>query len=177
MEREGTVFVRFSRNCLSRENRLNSTRGSTLPTWEMSTASAMFYRARPSCRDIINSWSIPASYQRNPIWTACFHSRYGIALCKPCHLKSFFCTPFFIHVYIISLPYISYALLSTYLLPSLLTLDSSISITSYEDSRRTLWQQSRHSHVTYLVVMPPKFEGLKHFSIQPFAIAYCVRTF
>src|SRR5882724_1418046 len=47
MEREGACFMRFARNCLSHENRLNSTRGSTPPTWERTMASAIFYRARP----------------------------------------------------------------------------------------------------------------------------------
>jgi hypothetical protein len=51
MEREGAVFMRFARSCISCENRLNATRGSTPPTWERSTASAMFYRARPPHRD------------------------------------------------------------------------------------------------------------------------------
>jgi hypothetical protein len=52
MEREGATFMRFAKSCLSRERRLNSARGSTPSTWDRSTASAMFYRARPARRDI-----------------------------------------------------------------------------------------------------------------------------
>jgi hypothetical protein len=52
MEREGAVFMWFAHNCLSHENRLNSMRGSTPSMWERSTASTMFYRARPPRRDV-----------------------------------------------------------------------------------------------------------------------------
>jgi hypothetical protein len=47
MEQEGAAFMQFARNCLSCENWLNSMRGSTPSMWERSTASTMFYQARP----------------------------------------------------------------------------------------------------------------------------------
>lgn len=47
LEREGGSFLRFAQNCLSRERRMNSTRGVSPTTWEKTTASAMFYRTRP----------------------------------------------------------------------------------------------------------------------------------
>jgi hypothetical protein len=43
MEQEGAVFMWFARNCLSRKNRLNLTRGLTPSMWERSTASMMCY--------------------------------------------------------------------------------------------------------------------------------------
>lgn len=51
VEREGLVFLRFARNCLSREHRLVSTRTTAPTTWEASTSNAMFYRARPRPAD------------------------------------------------------------------------------------------------------------------------------
>lgn len=47
LEREGGSFLRFAQNCLNRERRMNSTRGTSPMTWEKATASAMFYRTRP----------------------------------------------------------------------------------------------------------------------------------
>ena len=50
LEREGGMFFNFARNCLSRERRANLSRAASPPTWERSTANAIFYRSRP-CRD------------------------------------------------------------------------------------------------------------------------------
>lgn len=53
LEREGAGFLRFARACLSREQRLRSKRGGgQLSTWEKSTITAMFYRARPANADM-----------------------------------------------------------------------------------------------------------------------------
>lgn len=51
MEREGGSFFRFMEGCLSRERRMNSTRGSSPTTWGKEETSAMFYRTRPPRRD------------------------------------------------------------------------------------------------------------------------------
>lgn len=51
LEREGTGFFRMAESCLSRERRLNSTRGASPTTWEKATSSAMFYRTRPRHAD------------------------------------------------------------------------------------------------------------------------------
>ena len=51
LEREGATFFRFVESCLSRERRMNSTRGSSPTTWEKATSSAMFYRTRPPVAD------------------------------------------------------------------------------------------------------------------------------
>ena len=51
MERDGSSMFRLARNCLSRERRLNSTRGSSPTTWERGTTNAMYYRARPRASD------------------------------------------------------------------------------------------------------------------------------
>ncbi|KAF7350610.1 SWIM-type domain-containing protein [Mycena sanguinolenta] len=48
LQREGASFLRLARACLGKEKRLRSTRGSTPSTWDKSTGSAMFYRARPA---------------------------------------------------------------------------------------------------------------------------------
>jgi len=49
LEREGAGFLRFASACLSKEKRLRSKRGEgQLSTWEKSTITAMFYRARPA---------------------------------------------------------------------------------------------------------------------------------
>jgi hypothetical protein len=48
LEREGGGFLRFARACMEKERKLKSTRTPTLSTWEKSTSSAMFYRARPA---------------------------------------------------------------------------------------------------------------------------------
>ena len=48
LQREGGSFLRLARACLEKEKRTNLTRGSTVLTWEKSTNSAMFYRARPA---------------------------------------------------------------------------------------------------------------------------------
>ena len=42
---EGAGFLRFAKACMDKEKRMNSTRGSTMSTWERSTSAAMFYRA------------------------------------------------------------------------------------------------------------------------------------
>ena len=47
LEKDGAGFLRLAQNCLSRERRQNSSRSSSPPTWERSTANALFYRARP----------------------------------------------------------------------------------------------------------------------------------
>ena len=51
LEREGTGFFRMAESCLSRECRLNSTRGASPTTWEKATSSALFYRTRPCHAD------------------------------------------------------------------------------------------------------------------------------
>ena len=51
LEREGTGFFRMAESCLSRERRLNSTRGASPTTWEKATSSALFYRTRPCHAD------------------------------------------------------------------------------------------------------------------------------
>ena len=51
LEREGTGFFRMAESCLSRERRLNSTRGASPMTWEKATSSALFYRTRPRHAD------------------------------------------------------------------------------------------------------------------------------
>jgi len=52
VERDGASFLRLAHSCLSRECRMNSLRGVSPTTWERETARAMFYRTRPSRRDI-----------------------------------------------------------------------------------------------------------------------------
>ncbi|KAJ7782505.1 hypothetical protein DFH07DRAFT_717350, partial [Mycena maculata] len=47
VEREGASFLRLARACLAKEKRLTSTRGSYFSTWDKSSGSAMYYRARP----------------------------------------------------------------------------------------------------------------------------------
>ena len=51
LEREGTGFFRMAESCLSRERRLNSTRGASPTIWEKATLSALFYRTRPRHAD------------------------------------------------------------------------------------------------------------------------------
>lgn len=51
LQREGASFLRLARACMEKERRTNSTRSSTVATWEKSTSSAMFYRARPTVVD------------------------------------------------------------------------------------------------------------------------------
>ncbi|KAJ6607050.1 hypothetical protein B0H10DRAFT_2073246 [Mycena sp. CBHHK59/15] len=52
LERDGGGFLRLATACLGKEKRLASTRGGVTPsTWDRSTGSAMFYRARPACSD------------------------------------------------------------------------------------------------------------------------------
>ncbi|TFK57940.1 hypothetical protein BDN72DRAFT_736461, partial [Pluteus cervinus] len=49
LEREGAGFFRLAKACLEKEKRLRSQRGGEPPsTWEKSTISALFYRARPT---------------------------------------------------------------------------------------------------------------------------------
>ncbi|KAF7351952.1 hypothetical protein MVEN_01157200 [Mycena venus] len=55
VEREGASFLRLARACLGKEKRLQLTRGTTPSTWEKSTGSAMFYRARPPASDDLNA--------------------------------------------------------------------------------------------------------------------------
>jgi hypothetical protein len=53
LEREGAGFLRFARACLLKEKRLRSKRGGEQPsTWEKSTITAMYYRARPAPADM-----------------------------------------------------------------------------------------------------------------------------
>jgi len=47
LQREGGSFLRLARACLEKERRMNLTRSPTVSTWEKSTSSVMFYRARP----------------------------------------------------------------------------------------------------------------------------------
>ncbi|KAJ7170411.1 hypothetical protein C8R43DRAFT_875882, partial [Mycena crocata] len=47
-EREGAGFLRLIDQCMSRERRDSSTRSIPSTTWDRSTASAMFYRTRPT---------------------------------------------------------------------------------------------------------------------------------
>ena len=42
---EGAGFLQFAKACMDKDKRMNSTRGSTMSTWERSTSAAMFYRA------------------------------------------------------------------------------------------------------------------------------------
>ncbi|KAJ7101717.1 hypothetical protein C8R44DRAFT_887916 [Mycena epipterygia] len=51
LEREGASFLRLARACLGKEKRLTSTRGPAPSTWDKSTSSAMFYRARPAASE------------------------------------------------------------------------------------------------------------------------------
>jgi hypothetical protein len=51
LEREGASFLRLARACLGKEKRLTSTRGKAPSTWDKSTSTAMFYRARPAASD------------------------------------------------------------------------------------------------------------------------------
>jgi hypothetical protein len=48
LEREGASMLRLAKSCLSREHRLNSTRGGRPGTWERETSTAIFYRSRPA---------------------------------------------------------------------------------------------------------------------------------
>jgi hypothetical protein len=48
LERDGAAFLRLARACLGKEKRLRSTRGKAPSTWDKSTSTAMFYRARPA---------------------------------------------------------------------------------------------------------------------------------
>jgi hypothetical protein len=54
LQREGAGFPRFAKACIEKEKRMNSTRSPTLPTWEKSTSSAMFYRARTTVATVAN---------------------------------------------------------------------------------------------------------------------------
>ncbi|KAJ7816435.1 hypothetical protein B0H14DRAFT_2374646, partial [Mycena olivaceomarginata] len=51
LEREGASFLRLAWACLGKEKRLTSTRGKAPSTWDKSTGTAMFYRARPAGSD------------------------------------------------------------------------------------------------------------------------------
>lgn len=51
LEREGASFLRLARACLGKEKRLTLTRGPAPLTWDKSTSSAMFYRARPAASE------------------------------------------------------------------------------------------------------------------------------
>ncbi|KAF9033847.1 hypothetical protein BJ165DRAFT_1356948, partial [Panaeolus papilionaceus] len=51
LDREGAGLFRLATACLTKERRLRTTRGSVPSTWEQSTSSAMFYRARPARHD------------------------------------------------------------------------------------------------------------------------------
>jgi hypothetical protein len=52
LERDGVGFLRLAKNCLSRERRMRSTRGSTPTTWEKRTLNAIYYRTRPNAADV-----------------------------------------------------------------------------------------------------------------------------
>jgi hypothetical protein len=53
LEREGAGILRLARACLLKEKRLQSKRGGgQVSTWEKTTISAMYYRARPANADI-----------------------------------------------------------------------------------------------------------------------------
>ena len=43
LERDSAALFRMAKACLSKERRMQSTRGETPTTWEQSTSSAMFY--------------------------------------------------------------------------------------------------------------------------------------
>ncbi|KIK05393.1 hypothetical protein K443DRAFT_3879 [Laccaria amethystina LaAM-08-1] len=51
LERDGAALFRMAKACLSKERRMQSTRGEIPSTWEQSTSSAMFYRSRPARSD------------------------------------------------------------------------------------------------------------------------------
>ncbi|KAG6854112.1 hypothetical protein C0991_010276 [Blastosporella zonata] len=50
LEKEGASFFRLAVACLSKEKRMQMTRGGVPSTWEQSTSTAMFYRSRPAQR-------------------------------------------------------------------------------------------------------------------------------
>jgi hypothetical protein len=52
LEREGAAFLRLAKACLSRERRMNTTRGSSPTTWERGASGAMWYRTRPRREDV-----------------------------------------------------------------------------------------------------------------------------
>ncbi|KAH9971172.1 hypothetical protein BGW80DRAFT_1322440 [Lactifluus volemus] len=52
LQRDGAGFLRFAKACIEKEMRGNSTRSPPVPTWEKSRCSAMFYRARLTCRQL-----------------------------------------------------------------------------------------------------------------------------
>ena len=47
LERTGAGFFHMARVCLSRERRMNTTKGTLPMMWEKGMSSAMWYRARP----------------------------------------------------------------------------------------------------------------------------------
>jgi hypothetical protein len=51
VERDGAGMLRLASHCLSRERRLNSTRGGSPTTWEAETIDALYYRTRPPPSD------------------------------------------------------------------------------------------------------------------------------
>ncbi|EEB88766.1 hypothetical protein MPER_13221 [Moniliophthora perniciosa FA553] len=51
VEKRGAGFIRVMNSCLSRERRMNSTRGPMPTTWEEATMDALYYRARPRQAD------------------------------------------------------------------------------------------------------------------------------
>jgi hypothetical protein len=51
VEREGAGFWRLAQTCLSRERRMNTSRGSSPVMWDRETSNTMFYRTRPPCCD------------------------------------------------------------------------------------------------------------------------------
>jgi len=48
LQQESAGFLQFVEACMDKERRMNSMRSPTPSTWEKSTSSAMFYRARPT---------------------------------------------------------------------------------------------------------------------------------
>ena len=51
VEHEGAGFWQLAQNCLSWERCMNTSRGSSLPTWESETLNVMFYCTKLPCRD------------------------------------------------------------------------------------------------------------------------------
>ena len=52
IDREGAGFLRMANASLAKERRLRTTKGRTPSTWEQSTSTAMFYRARPARAEV-----------------------------------------------------------------------------------------------------------------------------
>jgi len=80
LECKGVLFLRFAQNCISWEHHMNSMRGTSPTTWEMVTASVMYYQTRPPVVDkdsdqmLINRWSqfITYIYSVDLVWKLIF---------------------------------------------------------------------------------------------------------